>query len=103
MLESAEDDFFLALGPAWRRDNGLAAGAKVTVELSPDGPQSDELSRDVAGALDGEPEAKVFFDSMAIFYRKNYIRWIESAKRPETRAARIAEMIESLKAGKRRM
>src|SRR5215469_10456023 len=59
MLESAEGGFFLALGPAWRRDNGLAAGAKVMVELSPDGPQSDELSADLAGALDGEPEAKV--------------------------------------------
>ena len=35
------------------------------------------------------------------FYRRNYVRWIESAKRPETRAARIADTVALLKAGKR--
>lgn len=50
---------------------------------------------------DAEPEAKAFFDSLATFYRKNYIRWIESAKRPETRGARIAEMVTLLKAGQK--
>jgi hypothetical protein len=34
-------------------------------------------------------------------HRKNYIRWIESAKRPETRAARISEMMKLLNAGRR--
>ena len=101
-LESAGTKFFFSLGPAWRRDNGLDEGAKVDVVLSPEGPQSEELSRDVSSALSAEPEAKAFFDGLASFYRKNFIRWIESAKRPQTRAARIAEMIESLKAGNRR-
>jgi uncharacterized protein YdeI (YjbR/CyaY-like superfamily) len=36
---------------------------------------------------------------LATFYRNNYIRWIESAKRPETRRGRIAEMVDLLKAG----
>src|SRR5262249_46650139 len=34
-------------------------------------------------------------------YRKNFIRWIESAKREETRAGRIQEMIKLLKAEKK--
>ena len=101
LLESAETGFFFSLGPAWRRDNDIDVGAEVDVVLHPEGPQSEELSNDVARALDDEPEAKAFFDSLASFYRKNYIRWIESAKRPETRAGRIEEMIKSLKAGKR--
>ena len=42
-----------------------------------------------------------FFESLPTFYRKNFMRWIDSAKRPETRAKHIAEVIETLKAHKR--
>ena len=100
-LSSAGAHFFLPLGAAWRRDNGLDAGATVDVVLSPEGPQSESLSADLAAALAAEPAAKAFFDSLPTFYRKNYIRWIESAKRTETRAARLAEMRALLKAGKK--
>ena len=100
-LDSDGSQFFLPLGAAWRRDNGMEAGANVEVVLAPDGPQSNTLSPDIVAALDMEPQAKTFFDSLATFYRNTYIRWIESAKRPATRSARIAEMIRLLKAGKK--
>jgi hypothetical protein len=100
-LGSDGDHFFLLLGAAWRRDCGLDAGTSVEVVLYPEGPQSEQLSPDIASALEAEPQAKAFFDSLATFYRKAYIRWIEGAKRPETRSARINEMIELLKAGKK--
>jgi hypothetical protein len=101
-IESAGEKYFLSLGPAWRRDNGFEEGMKVDVTLHPEGPQSETLSSDVTAALNAAPDAKAFFDSLASFYRKNFIRWIESAKRPQTRAARIEEMIKSLKESKRR-
>ena len=69
--------------------------------LSPEGPQSDQLPADVASALEAEPQAKAFFEALATFYRNSYLKWIESAKRPETRASRIAEMIQLLKAGQK--
>jgi hypothetical protein len=100
-LGSDGQQYFLPLGAAWRRDCGLAAGDEAEVALSPEGPQSENLSTDVANALDAEPQAKAFFESLATFYRNSYIKWIESAKRPETRTARIQEMIELLKAGKK--
>jgi hypothetical protein len=100
-LGSDGTQFFLPLGAAWRRDNGLDAGAKVDVVLSPEGPQSERLSPDVASTLEAEPQAKDFFEALATFYRNTYIKWIESAKRPETRAARISEMVALLKAGKK--
>lgn len=100
-LGSDGTQYFLPLGAAWRRSCGLEAGSKVDVILSPEGPQSESLSPDVAAALDAEPQAKAFFESLATFYRNTYIKWIESAKRPETRTARIREMIELLKAGKK--
>ena len=100
-LGSDGKQYFLPLGAAWRRDSGLDAADTVEVTLSPEGPQSESLSTDVADALDAEPQAKAFFESLATFYRNTYIKWIESAKRSETRAARIKEMIELLRAGKK--
>jgi hypothetical protein len=93
--------FFLPLSPAWRRDNGLDAGAKVDVVLSPEGPQVEALAPDIAAALEAEPQARAFFEGLATFYRKGYLKWIDGARRPEIRAARIAEMVELLKAGQK--
>jgi hypothetical protein len=100
-LESNGREFFLPLGPAWRQSAGIRAGSKVDVALSPEGPQSDALAADITAALEAEPAAKAFFDGLASFYRKNFVRWIEGAKRPETRSARVAEMVTLLKAGRR--
>ena len=100
-LGSDGTQYFLLLGAAWRRDCNIEEGTKVDVVLSPEGPQSESLSPDIATALDKEPKAKSFFESLATFYRNTYIKWIESAKKAETRSARINEMIGLLKAGKK--
>ncbi|MCE7984198.1 MAG: DUF1905 domain-containing protein [Caldilinea sp. CFX5] len=93
--------YYLALGPAWRRASGIEAGANVTVQLTAEGPQVATMAADLSAAFAGAPTAQEFFNSLPTFYQKNYMRWVESAKRPETRAKRIEEMIELLKAGKR--
>ena len=100
-LGSDGTQFFLPLGAAWRRDNGLEAGAKVNVVLSAEGPQSATLAADIASALESEPQAKAFFDDLATFYRNTYIKWIESAKKAETRSRRIREAMQLLNAGKK--
>jgi hypothetical protein len=101
-LGSDSETHFLLLGAAWRRDCGIKPGDAVTVELWPEGPQQETLAADITAALDAEPQAKAFFESLATFYRTGYLRWIDSTKKkPEMRAARIAEMIELLKAGKK--
>jgi hypothetical protein len=46
------------------------------------------------------PDAGAFFDSLAQFYRRAYLRWVDATKRrPEQRPARIAEMVKLLEAG----
>lgn len=51
-------------------------------------------------ALEANPAAAAFFDTLAQFYRKAYLRWIDATtRRPELRAARIAEVVELLAAG----
>jgi hypothetical protein len=89
------------LGPAWLRDcRTVRVGDLVSVEIAPEGPQRDDLASDIAEALDANPDAAAFFDSLAQFYRRGYLRWIEATKRhPEQRAHRIDEMIRLLTAG----
>jgi len=96
-----ESNYFLSLGAAWRRDNKLDVGARVDVILSPEGPQTESMSPDIANSLEANPRAKAFFQSLATFYRRNYIKWIESAKHSETRSKRIVEMVKLLEAGQR--
>jgi hypothetical protein len=86
--------------PMWMHDAGLAAGGEVTVELTPEGPQRGDLADDVAAALEANPAAAAFFDTLAQFYRRAYLRWIDATtRRPELRAARIAEVVGLLAAG----
>ncbi len=100
-LDFEGTELVLPIGPAWRRDNPVAVGVEVEVVLAPDGHQSDTVDPEIAAALDAEPEARKFFESVAPFYRNNFIRWIESARRQETRRARISEMISLLNAGEK--
>ena len=100
-LTFVNGEYYLVLGPAWCRDASIAAGNRVRVSLSPEGPQVGSMAPDLAEALEAEPDARRFFESLATYYRKNFVRWIEQSKRPETRAKRIAETIATLKAGKR--
>lgn len=92
----------ILLGPAWRRDCGIVPGDEVEVVLAPEGPQRDDLAPDVAAALEAAPVAGAFFDSLAQFYRRAYLRWIDGTKRrPDVRAQRIVEMVELLEAGQK--
>ena len=88
------------VSPMWIRDACIAVGEEAIVELAPEGPQREELADDIAAALAATPAAAAFFDTLAQFYRKAYLRWIDGAsRRPELRAARIAEAVDLLAAG----
>lgn len=101
-LEEFSKGYYLPLGPAYRYEAGLRLGDAVTVVLVPEGPQSEALAADIVAALAAEPDAAQFFDGLATFYRKNYLRWIDATKRsPDLRAQRIAELVELMKAGKK--
>jgi hypothetical protein len=90
----------LALTPMWMRDADVTAGDDVTVELAPEGPQRGDLAGDISAALEANPDAAAFFDTLAQFYRKAYLRWIDATtRRPDLRTARIAEVVDLLAAG----
>ena len=88
------------LSPMRMRDPVIAATGDVVVELAPEGPQRGDLASDIAAALEANLDAAAFFDRLAQFYRKAYLRWIDATtRRPDLRAARIAEVVDLLAAG----
>ncbi|MEK6256062.1 MAG: YdeI/OmpD-associated family protein, partial [Chloroflexota bacterium] len=61
----------------------------------------DELPQEFLAALDENKKAKNFFESLSKTYQKQYIGWIVSAKRAETRQKRIRESITLLEQGQK--
>jgi uncharacterized protein YdeI (YjbR/CyaY-like superfamily) len=60
-----------------------------------------EMPAEFAGALKNNPQAEENFNQLAPTYQKQYIGWISTAKRPETRQKRIAESLRLLAQGKK--
>ena len=95
-----DSGWVFTLTPLWMRDAGVAADSDAVIELSPEGPQRRDLADDICAALEANPAAAAFFDTLAQFYRKAYLRYIDATtRRPDLRAARIAEVVDLLAAG----
>ena len=73
---------------------------KVTVEADTE-PRVIEVPKDLLKEFKKDKDAKAFFDKLAYTHQREYVMWIEEAKRDETRQARIVKMMEMLKQGKR--
>jgi hypothetical protein len=76
---------------------GKQVGDNIKIEL-----QRDTEARvvvvppDFQKALNKNKAARAFFDKSSYTCRKEYVRWIEEAKRAETRLARIEKAVERL-------
>ena len=65
-----------------------------------DSPATATVPDDFRDALDAEPAAREFFETLGSTKRYSFLYRIKDAKRPETRARRIAEYVELLREGK---
>jgi hypothetical protein len=93
-------EYFVPLAAEHREAAGVAAGQEVDVRIELDtAPREVPVPDDLAAAFD-EP-ARATYDGLAYSHQKEWVRWVEEAKKPETRAARIEKTVESLRAGKK--
>jgi hypothetical protein len=94
-------EYLLGLNREVREGAGVAAGDSVEVEIGLDtAPRDVDVPEALATALDGDPVARAVFNAMAYTHRKEYARWVEDAKRDETRVRRVAQALEMLRASK---
>ena len=95
-------------GGLWLRVNkamlrGADADAGDSVQLAVLGPEPDpDPPADLRAAFDESPEAEPVWDELTTMGRQDWVRWIEEAKKPETRARRVKRTVEQLSEGKRR-
>ena len=92
--------FWIPLAAEHREAAGVQADQEVDVSIELDtAPREVPLPDDLAAAFDDD--VRTTFDGLAFSHRKEWVRWVEEAKKPETRVARIEKTVESLRAGKR--
>ncbi|NEK58957.1 DUF1905 domain-containing protein [Geodermatophilus sabuli] len=92
--------YWVPLAAEHREAAGVAAGQDVDVRVELDtAPREVALPADLDAALD--EAARATYTGLAPSHRKEWVRWVEEAKKPETRAARITTTVESLRAGKK--
>jgi len=68
-------------------EEAKASGAWLAIEHAEAGVEPDDL----AAALDAEPDARRYWDAFPPSTKRGILEWIGTAKRPETRAKRVAE------------
>jgi hypothetical protein len=77
-----------------RKRLGIDAGNLIGIELRADDKSREiSLPEDVAQALRKRPEAQKAFQTITPALRREFLRWVLKAKRPETRAKRINHAI----------
>ncbi len=94
-------DHMLIILKGIREQVGKTFGDEVKITVEPDvEPRLVDVPPDLKKALSRAPGAKALFDKLSYTHRKEYVRWINESKKPETRARRITQAIEMLKKGK---
>lgn len=92
--------FLIPLSAENRAGAGVEAGDSVVVDIVlDDAPREITMPEDLAGAM--TRSARATYDGLSFTHRKEWVRWIEEAKKPETRAARVAKTVEGLEAGRK--
>lgn len=102
LVKMKSDCHILGLTKEIRKALGKTFGDEVSISLIEDKEERTvEIADDITFVFNKHPDARILFDKMSYTHRKEYIRWIEEAKKPETRENRKIKMIEMILNGKK--
>lgn len=88
---------YMVVNKPLRERMGKTAGDRVEVVLDADTEERVvTIPQDVQKALGKQKKVKAYFDALSYTHKKEYVVWIEDAKKPETRAARVKKMMAML-------
>ncbi len=95
--------YLIGVSATNRAGAGVAAGDDLDVELELDTePREVTVPPDLGAALDGEPEARTFFETLTFSQKQWYVLPIVEAKKAETRERRIDKALAMLREGRTR-
>lgn len=94
---------WLKVSKALRDKAGVAAGDTVTLEIAPVATEPEpRLPADLKAALSANPAAQATWQDITAVARRDWIHWVTSGKKAETRVKRIAVACDKLAKGDRR-
>jgi uncharacterized protein YdeI (YjbR/CyaY-like superfamily) len=81
---------------------GKPEGGMIHVAMEPDTKvRNVDIPEDFAAAMSQMAGVRATFDKLSYTNRKEFVRWIEEAKKAETRTKRISKSVEMISAGKK--
>lgn len=90
--------FMIPLSAENRTEAGVEAGDDVEVRVELDtAPRTVDVPDDLRTALAKDAAARERFEGLPYSHRKEHVRALESAKKPETRERRLAKTLEILR------
>ncbi len=90
--------YLIGLSNANRKAAGVATGDEVQVEVQLDvEPRVVVEPPDFAHALGADPAARAAYERLSYSHKREHVRAIESAKKPETRSRRIEAAVANLR------
>ncbi len=93
--------FMLPVSAEVREHARIAAGDEVDVDIELDAePREVSVPPDFAAALDGDRDARRFFDGLSYSNKRRFVISIEDAKTAETRDRRIVRAVATLREGR---
>lgn len=90
---------YLAFRREVREAAGVEAGTKVAIEVELDTEERVvTVPEDLAAAI-GRGRVRKVFEGLSYTHQKEYVDWVEEAKREQTRKTRIGRTVEMLRDG----
>lgn len=92
------DSHWLGVSSARRTELGIAAGETHELEIVvDDAPRTVSLPAELAAAFAAEPALATAWAALSFSRQRGYAEPIEAAKKPETRAGRVAKVLGELR------
>lgn len=102
LMPHGDGSHFLVVNKSLRDAAKVEVGDHVAVTMEQDLEAREvHVPEDFLAQLEADHAAQEKFNQLAYSHKKEYVTWIESAKKLETRESRIVKAIEKLREGKR--
>ncbi|MCA9731862.1 MAG: DUF1905 domain-containing protein [Deferribacteres bacterium] len=102
LVRMGSPDHMLLIRKDIREKIGKQVGEEIQVTLEEDKEiRTVTVPDDFNKLLRNHPQAKAEFEKQSYTHRKEYVRWIEEAKKAETRQRRMEKAIVMLEEGKK--
>ncbi len=93
--------YMLPLAAEHRTAAGVQAGDEIEVTLELDtAPRVLEVPPELAAALDGDPQARAFFDGLSYSNKRVFTLSVEGTSNPDTKARRVEKAIALMREGR---